>query len=55
MSWLERRDTEKREAAAAKNDLESYIIATGSSLDDASIEQVCSPLLVGSCRPLMIP
>lgn len=40
MAQLAAKDGEKRDAAAAKNDLESYIIATGSTLDEPSIEQV---------------
>ncbi len=38
---LERHDAEKREAAAAKNDLEAYIIATrGVVEDDEALSQV---------------
>ena len=40
MGQLERKDAEKRDAAAAKNDLEAYIISTGSTLEDESIQQV---------------
>ncbi|CAL8469535.1 g9076 [Coccomyxa elongata] len=40
MAQLASKDKEKQEAAAAKNDLESYIIATGGTLDEPSIEQV---------------
>lgn len=40
MGQLAANDAKKREAAAAKNDLESYIIATSGTLDEPHIEQV---------------
>lgn len=49
MSQLERKDNEKREAAAAKNDLESYIIHTGSSLEDESIQKASPRIFWCDC------
>ncbi len=40
MGQLAANDAKKREAAATKNDLESYIIATSGTLDEPQIEQV---------------
>lgn len=40
MTQLAAKDNEKRDAAAAKNDLESYIIATGSTLEEPNVEEV---------------